>query len=132
MPGLERDDKTLIASSCRYQGKDYRWKGDVKLWDVSSGKERATLPGPFGRILAIASSSDDKTLALLDSPELQAQADLKLVDVATGRQRVVRVPPTCSFLSLHFTPEGKLLVAGTSDSALRVWEVALAKKDGKP
>jgi WD40 repeat protein len=126
------DDKTLIASSTRYYGKDYKWLGDVKLWDVASGKERATLRGPFGRVLAIAPSPDGKTLGLLDSPELHAEADLKLVDVDTGRQRVLPVPSGCSFLSLHFTPEGKLLVTGTSVDALRLWEVALPKRGEKP
>jgi WD40 repeat protein len=126
------DDKTLIASSTRYDGKDYKWKGDVKLWDVPSGQERATLPGAFGQIRAMAPSPDGKTLALLDSPELHAEADLKLVDLDTGRQRVLRVPPACSFLSTHFTTEGKLLVTGTSVDALQLWEVSLPKRDGKP
>lgn len=126
------DEKTLIASSTRHEGKDYVWKGDVKLWDVASGKERATLPGPFGRVTAMAPSPDGKTLALLDSPELYAECDLKLVDVDTGRQRVLQAPPGCSFLSLRFTPEGKLLVVGTSVDALRLWEVSLPKREAKP
>jgi WD40 repeat protein len=125
------DDKTLIASSTRYQSKDYEWKGDVKLWDVASGKERASLQGPFGRIMAMAPSPDGKTLALLDAPALREESDLKLVDVDTGRRRVLRVPPGCSFLSLRFTAEGKLLVSGTSADSLRVWEVTLPKRDVK-
>jgi WD40 repeat protein len=122
------DDKTLIASSTRYYGKDYKWKGDLKLWDVASGKERATLPGPFGRVLVIAPSPDGKTLALLDSPELQAGFDLKLVDVDTGRQHVIHPPPATTFVSVGFTPDGKLLVTGTADNALRLWEVSLPKR----
>jgi WD40 repeat protein len=125
------DDKTLIASSTRYDAKDYQPKGDVKLWDVASGKERATLPGSFGRVLAMAPSPDGKTLALLDSAELHAECDLKLVDVDTGRQRVLRALPRCSFLSLRFTREGRLLVIGTSADTLRLWEVSLPKRDGK-
>ena len=126
------DDKTLIASSTRFEGKSYQWKGDVKLWDIASHKERAALPGPFGRILAIAPSPDGKTLALLDSPELRAEWDLKLVDMDTGRQRVVRVPPGHTFLSVRFTTEGKLLATGSSEDTLRLWEVSLPKKDVKP
>lgn len=126
------DDKTLIASSTRHYGRDIKLKGDLKLWDVSSGKERAALPGPFGQVRAMAPGSDGKTLALLDSPELHAEADLKLVDLDTGQQRVIRVPPRCSFLSLHFTPEGKLLITGASDDAVRLWEVVLSKGDMKP
>ena len=126
------DDKTLIASSTRSEGKGFIWKGDVKLWDVASGKERATLPGPFGQVLAMAPNTDGKTLALLDSPDLEAEFDLKLVDLDTGRQRTMRVPPGWSFRSLRFTTEGKLLVVGTSADAVRLWEVTLPKKNVKP
>jgi WD40 repeat protein len=126
------DDKTLIASSTRHQGKDYKWKGDVKLWDVGSGKERAALPGPFGRILAIAPSPDGKTLALLDSPALDEEQDLKLVDVDTGRQRVLQAPSGYKFLSLRFTTEGRLLVTGASVDTLGLWEVSLPKREVKP
>ena len=126
------DDKTLMASSTRYEGKGYKWKGDVKLWDVASGKERTRLPGPFGRVWAIAASPDGKTLAVLDSPEVDEESAMKLVDVDTGRQRILRALPRCSFLSLRFTAEGKLLVIGTSGDALRLWEVSLPKPDAKP
>jgi hypothetical protein len=80
----------------------------------------------------MAPSPDGKTLALLDSPELHAEADLKLVDVDTGRQCVLPVPPACSFLSPHFTLEGRLLVPGSSVDALRLWEVSLPQRDVKP
>jgi WD40 repeat protein len=121
------DDRTLIASSTRHEGRGFKLKGDVKLWDVASGKERAALPGPFGRVLAMVPSPDGKLLALLDSPALYSAFDLKLVDVDTGRQRVLHVPPDWSFLTLRFTPEGKLLVIGTSAKDLRLWSVSFPK-----
>lgn len=113
-------------------GRSTSGLGDVKLWDVGSGKERAALPGPFGRITEMALSPDGKTLALLDTPELQAGFDLKLVDINTGGQRVVQVPPGYTFLSLRFTTDGKLLVTGTSEDTLLLWEVSLSKRDVKP
>ena len=125
------DDKTVIASSTRGVG-DYKKKGDVKLWDVASRKERATLPGPFGGIVAMALSADGKTLALLDSPELDVESELKLVDVDTGRQQVLPARPGYSFHSLRFTTQGKLMVVGARADTVRLWEVSLAKKDMKP
>lgn len=132
MHRLDADDKTLIASSTRFVWKDSKAKGDVKLWDVAKGKERATPPGPFGYVQAMAPSPDGKTLALLDSPEFHAESELKLVDLDSGRQRILRVPPGWSFRSLRFTTAGKLLVVGTSTDAVRLWEVTLPKKDVKP
>jgi hypothetical protein len=63
---------------------------------------------------------------------LYAKADLRLVDGETGRQRLLRAPPGCSFLSLQFTTEGRLLVTGVSADALRLWEVSLPGREGKP
>jgi WD40 repeat protein len=128
------DGKTLIASSTRlrYEGRIPKWKGDLKLWDVAAGKERATLPGPFGTIHALAANPDGKTLALLDTAEPFAEPELKLVDVDTRRQQAARAPPGCSFLSVHFTTEGRLLVTGKSADALRLWQVSLPKRDVKP
>jgi WD40 repeat protein len=126
------DDKTLIASSTRYDGKDYKWKGGSETGGRGLGQGARHTPGRFCRILAIAPSPDGKTLALMDSPKIYAEFDLKLVDVDTGRQRVLRAPAGCSFLSPRFTTEGNLLVAGASVETLRLWEVSLPKKDVKP
>ncbi len=49
-----------------------------------------------------------------------------------GKQHVIQVPAGYSFLSAHFTTEGKLLVTGVSADTLRLWEVSLPKKDAKP
>src|SRR6185312_6000905 len=46
------DGKTLASGST-----------DVKLWDVASGKEKATLKGPTRGVNCLAFSPDGKTLA---------------------------------------------------------------------
>jgi WD40 repeat protein len=117
------DGKTLLATSTRYYDRRFTWQGDVKLWDVATGQERASFEKGFGRVIAATLSPDGKTIALLDSPEWHAEADLKLLDVATGRQRVITVPSRTSFLSLQFTADGKLYVVGDSSDGLTVWEV---------
>jgi WD40 repeat protein len=99
--------------------------GDVKLWDVATGKERVALKGPFGRVRAAALSPNGKTLALLEDNGLDPERVLKLVDVGTGRQSVILAVPGFSFVSLGFTSAGKLMVSGISAEALRLWEVTL-------
>ncbi len=126
------DGKTLVAASTRYYGRNFKWEGDVKLWDVATGKERTAFKGPFGRVWAAALSPDSKTLALLDFPELHAVPDLKLLEVATGRQRIIRNPPAHAFTSLAFTTDGRLFVTGTPDDKIvKLWEVSLLNKEGK-
>jgi WD40 repeat protein len=121
------DGKVLMAMSCRGYPKPPRLEGDLKLWDVATGKEHAGCDGPFGEVLVAALSPDCKTVGLLQIAA-DKSPDLKLLDVATGKQRILRTVPAHSFTSLAFTGDGRLFVIGTpDDKALKLWEVSLPK-----
>jgi WD40 repeat protein len=122
------DGGTLIAASSYYYGKNSKWHGDVKLWDVATAKERLAFKGPFGRVQVAALSPDGRILALLDSPVVGADPVLKLADAATGRQQTIPSVPGHSFTSLAFTTDGRLFVIGTTDDkTVKLWEVLLPK-----
>jgi WD40 repeat protein len=53
----------------------------VKLWDVRTGKERASLKGHTGGVSCVTYSPDGKTLA-----SGSYDATIKLWDVTTGKQ----------------------------------------------
>ena len=118
------DGQTLIAAGNRYEGRDVIYRGDVKLWDVRTGRQRAAVAGPVGEVRGAALSPDGKLLALLDSKELHAEADLKLVDLATGRQDLIHSEPGWSFISVGFTTAGRLWVAGASPQAVKLWDAS--------
>jgi WD40 repeat protein len=127
------DGRTLIGTSTHYYGRNFKWNGDVKLWDVATGKTRADFKGPFGRVLVAELSPNGKTLALLDSPELAADPDLKIVDVRTGRQHVISSVPAHAFTSLAFTMDGRLFLMGTPDDKIvKLWEVSLSNAEDRP
>src|SRR5262249_54953498 len=119
------DGKTLIAASYLSEGRAGKYRGEVRLWDVATGRERAVFPDGLGQARSPALSPGGAVLALLDVPEPHTEADLKLVDVGTGRQRVIHHATGSSFLSPAFTTDGKLLVTGRSVDAVRLWEVSL-------
>src|ERR1700722_3416651 len=75
------DGKTLASAS---------YDGTLKLWDVTSGKERAALGKYTGCVGCVAFSPDGKTLAsgTIGSPVYFPDLNnVKLWDVATGKVR---------------------------------------------
>jgi WD40 repeat protein len=118
------DGKTLVAASTRYYGRNFRWQGDVKLWDMTTRKERALPEGTFGRVVDAALSPDGSTLALLEKPDLYAEPDLTLLVVDSGKRQVIRAVPGYTFRFLMFTTKGELRVIGTSVDAIRLWQVS--------
>jgi WD40 repeat protein len=90
----------------------------IKLWDVSSGKNTATLTGHDARINSIAFSPDGKTLASASNDKT-----IKLWDIATGKNTVTLKRHTGSVKSLAFSPDGKILASAGDDKTIRLWNV---------
>ncbi len=88
----------------------------IKLWDVATGKERATLKDHVGRLTCLVFSPDGKTLA-------SAGGSINLWDVATGKQRAVLMGAT----SLAFSPDGKTL-ASAGQKTITLWDVQAGKE----
>ena len=91
----------------------------IKLWDVSGGKEMATLNGHTGAVNSVAFSPDGKTLATADADRM-----VKLWDVATGRERATLKGHQNAVNSVAFSPDGETLVTGSGDGTTKLWNVA--------
>jgi WD40 repeat protein len=99
--------------------------GTVRLWNVAGGAERRILRGHTGAVLGIALSPDGQTLATAGSDKT-----VQLWDPSTGKVRH-RLPSKTPALSVAFSPDGKVLAAGSGvgeRGELTLWDSASGKR----
>jgi WD40 repeat protein len=113
------DGKTLVGARNLVDLDKKTWTGEVKLWDVATGKEAASFP-TAGGTRWFALTADGKTLAVVPWNKNL----VNLWDVSSGKERVF---VDDFYGSVAFTPDGKTLAVGGKD-AVRLWDVATGKE----
>ncbi len=93
----------------------------VKIWDVATGRERATLQE---RAADIAFSPDSRLLASAGDMD----RTVKLWDVHTGRKRAVFRGHQDEVLAVAFSPDGKTLVSGSGDKTVKLWDLTAGQE----
>lgn len=88
-------------------------------WDTATGRQLGELAGKTPALRALAFTPDGKSLAFF-RPTLDAPPKLILCEVAPGKIRGQYKNVEGS--SGAFSRDGKLLVTGTSDGLLRLWD----------
>ena len=103
----------------------------VKLWDIVTGKLKATLEGHTDRVNSVAFSPDGNTIASGSSDNT-----IILWDVATGTLKATLEGHTGSVLSVAFSPDGNTIASGAGgyvysggavavrDATVKLWDVA--------
>jgi WD40 repeat protein len=92
--------------------------GEVKVWDVASGKERYSLEGHKTRVASVAFSPDGRMLATGDM-----SGSLLLWELATGHRRHQFIGHESWIRSLAFSPDGRLLAASSNEAPVYTWDV---------
>jgi WD40 repeat protein len=100
-------------------GDIFNGPGDVRLWDVASGRRLAVLPAPSTRVTRLAFAPDGKTLAAsTEAPSVM------LWDVVNAAPRAELTWPSGPARYLAFSPDGKTLATGGDEESLRLWDAA--------
>jgi COMPASS component SWD3 len=101
---ISPDGKTVATGSRHYDHHTRRASGQLKLWDVETGKPRVELRGHTDGIEVLAFSPNGKILATG-----AARDAIKLWDVRTGKESLSFRGSDISINCLAFSPDGKTL-----------------------
>jgi WD40 repeat protein/serine/threonine protein kinase len=109
-------DGRFLASGAGKPADFVGTDGELKLWDVQSGRELLDLRGHV-TVFAVAFSPDGRRL-------LSAGYDqtIKLWDTATGKEVITLRGHLGPVRSLAFSPNGRQLVSASHDMTVRVWD----------
>jgi WD40 repeat protein len=103
------------------------WQGDLRLWDVKTGRQVHQLWGHWTSILTLAFSPDGRTLASGDDHGV-----LKLWDVKTGRLWVPAAGHRGPVNTLAVRPDGRGLASGDSDGTVKYWDFSTRREQPSP
>ncbi|KAL3923347.1 MAG: hypothetical protein SGILL_001714 [Bacillariaceae sp.] len=96
----------------------------VKLWDVRSGDCVSTLPAHSDPVTAVSFNRDGTCVVSASHDGL-----MRVWDVGTGEcLKTIFAAGNPPVSHVTYVPNGKYVLAGTLDSALRLWPIAVSGK----
>jgi WD40 repeat protein len=111
-------------------------KGQLVLWDVTTGKQRVIVKEQAGGINSVAFSADGKSIATAGASSGRHGA-LKVWDVATGKELAGFKVDSGLLGSVRFSPDGKTVAAASTGyieggkeyrAAVTLWDLASGKE----
>ena len=97
--------------------------GEIKLWDVATGRLIWKVDDPASCIFALAFTPDGRRLATGGGKTKRWKpAAIKLWDVSTGEEVLTLGRHLAAILTLDFSRDGWSLASGSEDGTVRVWD----------
>jgi WD40 repeat protein len=122
------DGKLLAAGSRSTPGPNSTpsMPGEVRFWDVASGREGGVLKNYPDTLNALAFSPDGQTLAMavgVQSVSRTRSAYVRFYDVATREPRGFLEGHTARVNALAYSRDGRTLATGSDDQTVRIWNM---------
>jgi WD40 repeat protein len=117
-------DGTRLASGGG-NPKTPRKPGELKVWDVTTGREVLTVTAPHPGAVNCVTFSPDGTRLVSGGSE----PAVKVWDAQTGKETASLAGHTRSVTGVAFSPDGRQLASASEDSTVRVWDWQARKED---
>ena len=97
---------------------------EIRIWDLTTGEQKATFVGHTDRIRTLAFNTDGTMLASVDSDNT-----LRLWDVASATHIRVLSKYARDIQRLIFSPDGKILISRSTSYSITFWNIATGTKE---
>ena len=120
---FSNDGKTLISTGGVYDLEMGKWlSGEVKVWDMPGGNERATFKKHTDVVSAVALTPEGQAM-ITGSWD----TTMKLWDLVTKQDRATILGHSSRITAVALAQEGKLLASGSGDRTVKLWQVIWEK-----
>jgi WD40 repeat protein len=125
---LSPNSKLLASGSSIQEPKMQRAiGGEIKLWDVASGRELRTLRAHADWCWALAFTPDSRLIASAGRRK-DRRGEVRLWDTETGQEVRVFTDHPGLVQNLSFSSDGLRLAGASTDGTIRVWDVATGQE----
>jgi WD40 repeat protein len=98
-------------------------RGDVRVWDTTTGREILTLQGHTGPVWSAAFSPNGQRIVTGSQ-----DGTASIWDATTGRKILTLQGHTGPVWSAAFSPDGKRVVTGSQDQTARLWDTTTGQE----